>query len=245
MGRRLFDFDSRMISVLSARRLIWVGNQGISEERSAMKIAIIGAGRVGQAAAARWAGRGHNIRFGVRHPDNPKIREALTAIGEGVTATRIEEATRDAEVVVLAVPFGAAEQIIRDNDGFKGKILVDCTNPLLPDRAGLSIGHDRSGGETIAGWAPRARVVKALSTTGTANMRNPNYPEGALSMLICGNDAEAKRVVFAIVADLGFDVVDAGPIEASRLLEPVAMLWINLAFKLGNGPDIGFRLLRR
>jgi NADPH-dependent F420 reductase len=210
-----------------------------------MKIAVVGAGRVGQAIAGSWARLGHSVTFGVRHPHDEKTHQLLASIGQGTRAAPVHDAAKAADVVVLAVPFGAAEEAIGACKGLKGKILVDCTNPLLPERAGLSIGHDRSAGEAIAGWAPQARVVKALNMTGAKNMANPKYPEAALSMLVCGDDADAKRVVAGLVGELGFDVVDAGPIEASRLLEPLAMLWINLAFKLGNGQDIGFRLLRR
>ena len=58
-------------------------------------------------------------------------------------------------------------------------------------------------------------------------------------------DTPAKQIVMALVADLGFDPIDTGPLAMSRYLEPLAMLWINLAYTQQLGPNIGFALLRR
>jgi hypothetical protein len=64
-------------------------------------------------------------------------------------------------------------------------------------------------------------------------------------MFICGNDAAAKAAVVELTAELGFEVVDVGPLQASRLLEALAMLWIHLAYAQKMGSGIGFKLLRR
>jgi len=66
-----------------------------------------------------------------------------------------------------------------------------------------------------------------------------------VAMFYCGDDGEAKRAVASLIADLGFEPLDAGPLSQARLLEPFAMLWISMALKYGYGRDIGFRLLRR
>ena len=75
-------------------------------------------------------------------------------------------------------------------------------------------------------------------------MLDPRYGHEALSMFLCGNDADAKKVVTGLVAGLGFEPVDAGPLTQARYLEPLAMLWISMAYGLGQGPNFGFRLLR-
>jgi predicted dinucleotide-binding enzyme len=64
-------------------------------------------------------------------------------------------------------------------------------------------------------------------------------------MFLCGDDPQANRVVAGLAKDLGFDAVDAGGLRMARLLEPLAMLWINLAYAQGMGPDIAFRLMTR
>jgi predicted dinucleotide-binding enzyme len=87
--------------------------------------------------------------------------------------------------------------------------------------------------------------VKAFNTTGAANMLDPNYQGIGLTMFICGDDAEAKEITARLASELGFEVVDAGALKMARYLEPLALLWVNLAYVQGMGPDIGFRLVRR
>ena len=210
-----------------------------------MKIAIIGTGRVATVLGTRWASLGHEIRFGSRAPADNKARAVAEAAGANAAAASIAEAAQFGEVVVLATPFEATQLAIREAGDLTGKIVVDCTNPFKPNLGGLSLGLDDSAGESVARWAVDARVVKAFNTTGTGNMADPKYGAGDLAMFICGDDEGAKETVAELAAGLGFDVVDAGPLEASRLLEPMAALWVNLAYKLGHGADVGFRLLRR
>lgn len=123
-------------------------------------------------------------------------------------------------------------------------MLIDTTDPLKSERE-LAIGFGDSGGETVARLAPSAHVVKAFSTTGFRNMADSGYPGGKLMMALAGDDTPAKQIVIALVADLGFDPIDTGPLAMSRYLEPLAMLWINLAYTQQLGPKIGFALLRR
>ena len=126
-----------------------------------------------------------------------------------------------------------------------GKILLDCTNPLLPGLGGLEVGQNTSGAESVAQWAPGARVVKIFNTVGYNIMANPAFGNERASMLLCGDDAEAKRVASGLAEDAGFEPVDAGPLTQARLLEPFALLWITMALKYGHGREMAFRLLRR
>ncbi len=210
-----------------------------------MKIGIVGTGNVGSALGKRWAGLGHTVMFGARDPGDAKVKALVTSAGTSARAGSIADAATFGEVVVLATPYEAAESAIRQAGNLSGKVLIDCTNPLPADLSGLTIGHTTSAGETVAGWARGARVVKALNSTGAGNMTDPRYGSERASMFVCGDDAPAKATVSDLVRGLGFDVVDAGPLRNARLLEPLAMLWITLAYGLGNGPNIAFRLLRR
>src|SRR5881296_1094768 len=97
----------------------------------------------------------------------------------------------------------------------------------------------------VAGWAPAARVVKAFNTTGWPNMKDPDYAGQPATMLVCGDDEGANRVVADLATSIGFEAIDAGPLRIARLLEPLAMLWIHLALFRGMGTGIAFRLLRR
>lgn len=210
-----------------------------------MDIAIIGSGNVGGTLARRWAAGGHTVRFGSRNPESEKLTALVAEIGENASATSIADACNGADVLVLATPWSATEEAIGAMGDLTGRVLIDCTNPLKDDLSGLAIGTDTSGGELVQGWASGARVVKALNTTGSTNMENPAYGSDAVTMFLCGDDEEAKRVVTELVSALDFEVCDAGPLSAARYLEPTAMLWIHLAYQQGLGPNIGFRLVSR
>ncbi|HEY7544107.1 MAG TPA: NADPH-dependent F420 reductase [Blastocatellia bacterium] len=208
-----------------------------------MKIAIIGSGNVGGSLGRVWAAKGHEIAFGARDPNSEKAKALASTTGAQVL--NIADAARDAEVVVLATPWEATAQAIEQAGDLAGKIIIDCTNPLLSDLSGLSIGHTDSAGETVARLAKGARVVKAFNTTGAGNMLDPRYGDQAADMFICGDDEDAKRVVAGLAQEAGFEAVDAGPLSNARLLEPMAMLWIFLALKKGWGTNFAFKLLRR
>jgi hypothetical protein len=209
-----------------------------------MNIAIIGTGSVGAALGRGWAQAGHAVTFGSRHPRSNDVEALVGSIGDRACSTTPDEAAAAAEIVALAVPWSAAESAVEGLGDLGGKILIDCTNPLA---AGLTsaVDGDTSGAEKIARWAPSARVVKAFNTTGANNMADPDYAGTPLTMFICGDDAEAKSTVAELAEALGFEAVDAGPLERARLLEPMARLWIHLAMTDGLGREIGFKLLRR
>lgn len=211
-----------------------------------MMIAIIGSGHVGKALATRWAAQGHQVIFGSRDPKGEKMQAILHEIGANVHAGPIHLATVNADVVVLATPWGeATEHAIREAGDLSGKIVVDATNPLNPGLQGLALGHNTSAGEQVAAWAANARVVKAFNMTGAGNMLDPNYNGQAATLFICSDADEAKRVVAGLAGEIGFDVVDVGPLRLARELEPLAMLWVHLAYVQGLGPNIAFKLLKR
>ena len=208
-----------------------------------MKIAVIGAGNVGSTLAEKWIIAGHQVVFGVRDPSTDKVKAVLDRI-PGTKAAGQAAAAESAEVVVLATSWPAAEAAIAACRDLTGKTLVDCTNPLKPDLSGLSVGFDSSAAEQIQKWAPGAHVVKAFNTTGANNMADPNYAGQAATMFYCSDHADSKQAVHQLAADCGFDPVDVGPLKQARLLEPLAMLWISMAFG-GYGREFCFKMLRR
>lgn len=203
-----------------------------------MTVAIIGAGHVGQSLARGLVDKGWRVRFGVpepaRYEDLPRRYGGRAQVGE------VAGAIAGCELVILAVPHGAALQVARSVPDWASRILVDATNPVAPGMAGLSVGTTDSGAETIARQAVNARVVKAFNTTGFENMADPHHRLGDLFMPVAGDDPAARARVVALATLLGFDAVDAGPLAVARYLEPVAMLWIHLAMRMGHGRRFGF-----
>jgi predicted dinucleotide-binding enzyme len=206
-----------------------------------MRIAIIGSGNVGATLGRRWSELDHDVTFGARDPESHKVIAAAAGAPRATVAT-IADAVRDAHAVVLAVPYNAVGHALAAAGDLRGKIVIDCTNPIGPD--GLVVGTTTSGAEQVAEHAPEARVVKAFNTTGSENMANPQYSDGPLVMPLAGDHEAAKKVVAELAAELGFAPVDVGPLGAARYLEPFAMLWITLA-RGGMGRDFGFRLVSR
>lgn len=202
-----------------------------------MKIAIIGAGRVGRALAG-GLGRGgrHDVVVGVRDPSDPRHRDLPRAASPA-------DAVTGADVVVLAVPWDAVEGVVSTLD-LGEAVIVDATNPLAAGARALVEGPD-SGAELIARWAGSNRVVKAFNSTGAANLADPTYAGGRPMMPVAGDDPDAKAVVVDLADQLGFDQVDAGTLAGARELEHLALLWIRLAHQLGNGPGFAFSVLRR
>lgn len=211
-----------------------------------MKIAVIGSGNVGGALGKLWAAKGHEVVFGVRDPQNADVQSLVKSTGGRARAATVNDAAAFGDAVVLAVPWPAVQDALKSAGNLEGKILIDCVNPLAPDLSGLVLGTTNSAGEEIARWARGAKVVKAFNTIGAANFENSRFGSERATMFICGDNASAKSSVARLAEDLGFEVVDAGPLTASRLLEPLAMLWIHLALKQGFGATgHAFKLLRR
>jgi NADPH-dependent F420 reductase len=204
---------------------------------------------VGGTLGWRWAQSGHQVVFGVRNPSDEKVKTVLAAAGPNARAGGVLEAAAASEIVVLTVPWEAAQDAIRSAGDLTGKVVIDATNPIGGGMQGLQLdlrlGYTTSAAEQVAEWARGARVVKAFNTTGFNNMENPRYGSQAAAMFYCGDDAEAREVVAQLGEDLGFEMIDAGPLAAARLLEPLAMLWINLALFQGLGRDFAFTLARR
>jgi predicted dinucleotide-binding enzyme len=126
----------------------------------------------------------------------------------------------------------------------RGNILVDCTNPIAPGLR-LAVGHSSSGAEQLARWVQDTSVVKAFNTMGFETMGEPVFSGDAATTFICGDDMKANQTVADLAEEIGFETVITGPLKHARYLEPMAMLWIEMAMKQGHGRDIAFRLLHR
>jgi predicted dinucleotide-binding enzyme len=205
-----------------------------------MRMGIIGAGRLGGTLGRLWESQGHDVRFGLRDPS----REVAGGGLPNARTSTIAEAATFGDVIVLATPYDAAADALRAAGDISGKTVIDCTNPLLPDLAGLAVGLTTSAAEEIAKLVPASKVVKSFNTLGASNLANPEFGGVKASMFFCGDDASAKAIVAELGKQLGLDMVDAGPLSQARYLEPMAFLWISMAMKYGGSARSAFRLLR-
>lgn len=213
-----------------------------------MKIGVLGTGVVGQSLGLGFARRGDEVMIGSRDPAGDRVREWAARAGDGARAGTFAQAAAFGELAVLATSWSGTENALRlaGADALAGKVVIDVTNPLDTSAGAprLAVGHTDSGGEQVQRWLPGARVVKAFNIITAGEMVHPDFPCGPPTMFIAGNDEEAKETVTGICTAFGWEVVDAGAIDAARLLEPLAMLWITHGIRTGQWSH-AFRLLRK
>lgn len=221
----------------------------MAEQRlSARTVGVLGSGEVGRTLARGFADRGHDVMIGSRDPAQGELVEWLEGEGRGVRAGTFAETAEHGELLVLAVLGVAVEDAIAQAgpERFAGKVVIDTTNPLdfsegFPPK--LAWGHTDSGGEHAQRAIPDGRVVKAFNIIGNASFVEPRFRDGRPTMFIAGDDDGAKEVVADVLADFGWPPpVDVGGIEASRLLEPLCILWVAIGGRRG-AFDHGFSLL--
>jgi len=210
-----------------------------------MTIGIIGTGNVGSAIGLHLANLDYKVIFGSRNPTSRKMLDLLQQSAGNAEALGIKETIEGSDVIFLAVPWEKAEEVIKSVEGWKGKILIDCTNPLKADYTGLSVTAVPSAAEQIAKWARGADVIKAFNSIGAQVMSNPQYGTDRAVLFICGNNGKSKEAVCAIAEEMGFDVVDTGDLSTAKYLEQLAMFWIHMAFRQGMGSDFALKILKR
>jgi predicted dinucleotide-binding enzyme len=201
-----------------------------------MKIAILGSGVVGQALATGYPQHGHEVRIGTRQSE---------VGGHPVDSPAAAAAWGD--LVVLAVKGDAAVELATSvREQTAGKVVIDTTNPLdfSTGKPGLFVGWSDSLGEQVQRAIADANVVKAYNIVGNTLMVDPDIPGGPPTMLIGGNDADAKKTVTDLLTDTGWEVADLGGIEASRHLEALCMAWVLYGISKG-GWDHAFKVLTK
>ena len=174
-----------------------------------MNLGFIGIGNVGFALANNFEKKGHKIIIAHNSIKSDSVQKALSK-NSNFKVHSIQNTIDKADVIFLATPFPLNENILRPLD-FKGKTLIDCTNPV---GKGISHGLESkiSGAEKVQEWAPTANVIKAFTIYGFENFINPVYPNynSKPVMLISGNNKASKVMTETLVNDLGYTMKDTG-----------------------------------
>ena len=195
---------------------------------AAETVAMIGTGNVGAALGRRFAENGHKIFYGSRDPAAADVRELVAATGNGAVAVTQAEAAAQADIVVLTVPWSAAEDVVRALPDLRGKIVVDPTNPRVTASDGFAdYPIEDSNAERIARLAPGAHVVKAFSTLGAETMLDPKLAGGPVTVPVVGDDRAAKQRIVALAREIGLEAVDVGPLRHARIIEGLHYLRAN------------------
>ena len=204
-------------------------------------IAIIGTGDVAGALGPEFAAQGHTIIYGSRSPNRADVQGLVNKTGGDASAATPQNAAQKATIVVLAVPGMLVEEITLGLGDLAGKIIIDPTNPLVDTASGLGHGVVTSNAEIIQDAAPEAHVVKAFNTLNWRTMVDPNTSGGPVSIPLTGDSDTAKATVAKLVAGMGLEPIDLGPVENSRWVEGMLILWINNRYG-SDRPNFDFHL---
>ena len=189
-----------------------------------MKIGILGGtGRMGQGLARGYAAVGHEVFLGSRSPG--RAADIASELAGGISGGSLSEAAEFGELVVLAVPFGDAAEIVEAvQDSLAEKIVIDITNPF-----GAVPPGQVAGIENNSRAAASARWVAAYKTTFWKTLDGGRAHDGQpLDVFVCSLDAEAKAVVMELITATGFRAVDCGGFENARTLDLMVPLMIEL-----------------
>jgi predicted dinucleotide-binding enzyme len=148
------------------------------------------------------------------------------------------------DVIVLAVPFAAIDDVVGEiGDLANGKAVIDVTNALTPDYR-LALGCTTSGAEELQNKLPAAKIVKAFNTVFAEQMYLGKVKGEPITLFAAGDDADSKSTVLQMGREIGFDPVDAGPLQNARWLETLGYFHIQLGYVLKMGTNVEFKLLR-
>jgi predicted dinucleotide-binding enzyme len=187
-----------------------------------MRIAVIGAGNIGGTLGRRWADAGHDVVYGVRRPDGPD------------ETTPVDASSR-ADVVVLAVPGGAAKDLIGSlGNSLEDKVVIDATN----DVGGSGKLH------ALDELADGALPVRAFNTLGWESFADPIVGGAQASMFFAADEGRAKDVAEQLIGDIGLEPVWVGGVDTFDTVDNLTRLWFTLVFRRGLGRRLAFKLLR-
>jgi 8-hydroxy-5-deazaflavin:NADPH oxidoreductase len=226
-----------------------------------MKIAVLGTGTVGQTLAGKLSASRHEVTIGTRDPKATLARNKPDNMGNppfsvwkeqhpAVGLDTLSGASAKAELIVNATSGGGSIEALTEagEQNLNGKVLIDVSNPLDFSRGfppSLSVSNTDSLAEQIQRRFPQARVVKALNTMTASLMLEPDkLAAGQHTVLVSGNDADAKATVTGLLKSYGWsDIIDLGDITTARGTEMYLPLWVRMFGALGN-PMINIKVVR-
>jgi 8-hydroxy-5-deazaflavin:NADPH oxidoreductase len=199
-----------------------------------MRIAVIGAGNIGETLGHKWAVQGHQLTYGVRNLTEDRYQQLLAA-GDNVSLASPAEAVAVADVVLLALP-GAAVNDLLEVVGplLDKKIVIDATN-----RIGEPVMNNI---ERIATAAPGAALFRAFNTLGWENFAETELAGEQIDLFYCGDEAR-RDVAEALIVAAGLRPVYIGGRERAELLDSLTQLWFALAYEQGYGRRVALKLL--
>lgn len=211
-----------------------------------MRVGILGSGLMGGKLGTLFARAGHDVVFSYART-RKKLEGLVREAGRNARAGTPGDAVQEADAVLLAVHWSRVPDVLRQAGDLSGKAIVSCSLPMNAGNTKLVVAHTSSGAEELAERVPKARVVAAFGTVPSEVLFSVFEARGKStqpSLVYCGDDARGKRTAAALIRDVGFDPVDAGPLRIARYTEPFALLVAQLAYEGKGGPELAYRFER-
>jgi predicted dinucleotide-binding enzyme len=198
-----------------------------------MRIAVIGAGHIGNTLGKKWAAAGHAVFYGVREPGNPKYAH-LSESGE---ISEIRSAIESAKVVLLSIPGDAVKKFVEAcQDSLEGKLIIDATNNIR--------GGPMNNLELLYEMTLNTQLIRAFSTLGWENFENPVINGQQVDLFFCGHSG-ARAIIEKLIADIGLRPVYLGPMEKAELVDGLTRVWFELVFEQRRSRRLMLKLVEK
>lgn len=194
------------------------------KDKGKSRIGVIGSGKIGGTIGGLWVKAGHPVMFSSRHPET--LKPLTDSLGPLAQAGTVAQAVAFAEVLLLAVPYGAVPEVGQQNE-WRGKIVLDATN-AISGRDGAVVEEVKANGigATTSRYLRGARVVRVFNFTGAGEFARESHRKPPLMAVpLAGNDAEALMVASALVREAGFDPVAVGGLSSADRFAPGGKLF--------------------
>ncbi len=211
-----------------------------------MRIGVLGSGQMGGAVGKSLARAGHEVVFSYSRSKGRLAKLAAEAEGEARAGT-IAQAVQSADAIFIAVHWSQVDDVLDQAGDLVGKTVMTCTLPMDTESIRLILGTITSGAEEMAKKIPQAHVVSAFNTIPSEVLPGVLAARHAVprpQLLYCGDHRGARQLTAQLIADVGFDPVDAGPLASARFTEPFGLLVAKLAYSGTQEPQLTYRFER-
>jgi len=199
-----------------------------------MNITIIGNGNMAKGIGTRLVSVGHKVTIHAK--DMTKGKELVAQLKNGHGSAEVSAALTGSEtdeLVILAVPYASVADVVKEYDGFDGKIVVDITNPVDFATFQLIPAPGQSAAQEIATLLPNATVLKAFNTTLAGPLAAGTIEGKELDVFIAGDDQDAKKKLSDVINSSDMRAIDVGPLANARHLEGFGLIQMAIQDQIG------------